>query len=1028
MPTPPSTAAELLDLVRRSGVVAPDRAADLSDLNLPPDAQKAAAVLVAQGVLTRFQAQQLLAGRHKGFRVGPYAVLDLLGRGGMGAVYLAEHLELRRKVAIKVLVAGKDDDQKLAAERFLREARSAAALDHPNIVRIFDVARHADTPYLVMEYVEGDTLQAVLDRDGPVPYPEAAEYVAQAAAGLQHAHERGFVHRDVKPANLIRDGSGTVKILDMGLARSSAAGDKLTEMLDRGAVVGTADFIAPEQGLNLPVDGRADIYALGATFFALVIGKPPFDGNTTQKLLQHQLKNAPTLSSLDATLPTALSTVVAKMLAKKPADRHQTPAEVIAALAPWAGNSSRILAGLSRTRLAQGADLHAALSGGGSSRRLRGPQPPDTGEVDTAGADHPGAAAAHETAAGNGSATDRALTAPAPPDPAPARRRAVWYAAAAAAVLAAGVGGWLALRPDPPGPVADNRPPPPPDDPKPVDPKPKDPVVPPKKVDPPPGDKVVYRFDPADLAAFRVTLKGGAVTDGKRGDLPRGVAIYALKPDTEAAFAAGPADGVPALTVTRVGGAPGAQVAFELEREPAAAGLGLALAANHEYLLRVRYRAAAPALLGVSVHTFAYKSAGYKVFPATGDAWGTAELPFRRGADPVRAAVEVLGGAGAPVALGPVEVVGPTKAAPAPADKVLFRLDLAGRKPFATRLALDPDPKDPGKNVVRAEPRAGDGALPAGWTARLWNPKSVVECFADDAAGSPALGLRTVSGPGSGMLFGPRVECPSGFCRVRVEYQATGRPGSFTVKAFCQGAAAWEVMKPDPTPPGEWRAAEAEVRLKGAALDRLEFHHSDPNPATVLRVRAVEVTELPDPSPRPEGATVFALDVKAIAPFEVRKQRHTRVAGAAEKLPPGVACGSWKEKDEGEFRRAEVDGTPALGVTNLTDPGSAQFYFNLEAGMKVPLRPGADYRVKVGYRTAGAGSALVQLTPAYKTLVSVPLKNTGGEWAEAVLTFTRPPAEDDVGVRLTVGNTASGEANVLWIRSLQIVELPPAKD
>ena len=246
----------------------------------------------------------MLAGRHKGFRIGPYVVRDLLGRGGMGAVYLGVHLELHRQVAIKVLSPAKGEDHKLALERFLREARAAAALDHPNIVRIFDVARHNDAPYLVMEYVEGETLQQTLDRDGRVSHGVAAEYIAQAAAGLQHAHEKGFVHRDIKPGNLIRDRSGVVKLLDMGLARSASDGDKLTEKLDEGAVVGTADFISPEQAINSPgVDCRADIYSLGATLYTLIVGRPPFDGNTTQKLMQHQLKSAPTLREADAALP-----------------------------------------------------------------------------------------------------------------------------------------------------------------------------------------------------------------------------------------------------------------------------------------------------------------------------------------------------------------------------------------------------------------------------------------------------------------------------------------------------------------------------------------------------------------------------------------------------------------------------------------------------------------------------------------------------------------------------------------------------
>jgi serine/threonine protein kinase len=465
----PASTADLLDLLRKSNILTSERMRTLPGVDaLPPEATKAATVLVQKGFITRFQATQLLAGRHKGFRVGPYVIQDLLGRGGMGAVYLGEHLDLHRKVAIKVLAPGKGDDQKLALERFLREARAAAALDHPNIVRIFDVARHNDAPYLVMEYVEGETLQQTLDRDNRVPYEVAVEYVAQAAAGLQHAHEKGFVHRDIKPGNMIRDRFGVVKILDMGLARSASDKDKLTEKLDEGAVVGTADFIAPEQAINSPnVDSRADIYSLGATLYTLIVGKTPFDGNTTQKLMQHQLKTAPRLSDADATLPVELSDVVAKMLAKKPVARFQTPAEVVAALAPWSGNSTRVLAGLSRTKLGQETDSHTSLTDwslNGSSARLRDLPTGNSFSGDSAELDLSGAAKA--TTAMSASETARSRTpAPAPApialelddEPTPAHgpkpaasapdRKMIFAAAGlAAAVLVAGILiGWLAF-------------------------------------------------------------------------------------------------------------------------------------------------------------------------------------------------------------------------------------------------------------------------------------------------------------------------------------------------------------------------------------------------------------------------------------------------------------------------------------------------------------------------------------------------------------------------------------------------------
>ncbi|MBM3984067.1 MAG: serine/threonine protein kinase, partial [Planctomycetes bacterium] len=403
----PTSSADLLDLIRKSHILPAERLAALPALaDLPAEPTRAATALVRDGFVTKFQATQLLAGRHKGFRVGPYVIQDLLGRGGMGAVYLGVHLELQRKVAIKVLAPGKGEDQRLALERFLREARAAAALDHPNIVRIFDVARHNESPYLVMEYVDGETLQQTLDRDGRVPHDVAAEYVAQAAAGLQHAHEKGFVHRDIKPGNLIRDRFGTVKLLDMGLARSASDKDKLTEKLDEGAVVGTADFIAPEQAINSPdVDGRADIYSLGATLFTLVCGKTPFDGNTTQKLMQHQMKAAPPLTGV----PAELAALVARMLEKKPGARFQTAAEVIAALAPWTAGSARVLAGLSRTAIGQ-SDSRASLgdwSLNGSSSRLR-TDGGATSSIDTAALDPTQAGIA--TAALSASETARSRT------------------------------------------------------------------------------------------------------------------------------------------------------------------------------------------------------------------------------------------------------------------------------------------------------------------------------------------------------------------------------------------------------------------------------------------------------------------------------------------------------------------------------------------------------------------------------------------------------------------------------------------
>ena len=334
---PPATANEFLDLVRKSRVLDEEKFLEAfpDDSDLPADPRECAFALVKADLLTQFQASQLLAGKFRGFVLGPYKLLKPLGRGGMGVVYLAEHRELGRKVALKILDEGKADVDDVVLGRFLREARAAAALDHPNIVRIFDVGQHGKVRYLVMEYVDGKTLEALLVKGGPMGLSRSVDYISQAAAGLQHAYEKGFIHRDIKPSNLMLTLDGTVKILDMGLARSlSDPKDKLTEQFEEeGAVMGTVDYMSPEQAVyGSRQDIRSDIYSLGATFFALVTGKPPFKGSTTQKLAQHQMKDAPVLADSDKTVPPGISAVVAKMLAKKPEDRFQSGREFAEAL------------------------------------------------------------------------------------------------------------------------------------------------------------------------------------------------------------------------------------------------------------------------------------------------------------------------------------------------------------------------------------------------------------------------------------------------------------------------------------------------------------------------------------------------------------------------------------------------------------------------------------------------------------------------------------------------------------------------
>jgi serine/threonine protein kinase len=265
-------------------------------------------------------------------------VLELLGIGGMGQVFLCEHTLLKRVVAVKMLSVTKSSQDATAKERFYREARAGFSLNHPNIVRSLDIDKADKVHFLVMEYVDGASLHDIVSTHGRLHYVRAAHYIAQAAAGLQYAHEVGWIHRDIKPGNLLVDRQGVVRILDMGLARFFPdTFDQLTKNQNNNNILGTADFLAPEQAMNShDVDIRADIYGLGATFYFMVTGHTPLEGGTVaQKLMRLQLNPPRPIRELCAEVPEELEAVIDKMMAKKPEDRYQLPAEIIEALEPW---------------------------------------------------------------------------------------------------------------------------------------------------------------------------------------------------------------------------------------------------------------------------------------------------------------------------------------------------------------------------------------------------------------------------------------------------------------------------------------------------------------------------------------------------------------------------------------------------------------------------------------------------------------------------------------------------------------------
>jgi serine/threonine protein kinase len=292
-------------------------------------------LLIKRGLLTPWHHQRLLAGQTRGFFLAKYKLLGHLGTGGMSSVYLAVHTRMHRRVAIKVLPPERARDSSYLG-RFYIEGRAIAALDHPNIVRAFDIDNQGELHYLVMEYVPGRDLHTCVHKDGPMTVKDAADCIRQAALGLRYAHRRGLVHRDVKPANLLMDQTNCVKLLDLGLARLKSLSQSLT-LLHQENVLGTADYLAPEQAVDSHgADHRADIYSLGCTFYYLLVGHPPFPkGNVSQRLLAHQRDIAPCLMRLRSEVPPEIADLVARMMAKRPEDRPQTAHDVASFLEEW---------------------------------------------------------------------------------------------------------------------------------------------------------------------------------------------------------------------------------------------------------------------------------------------------------------------------------------------------------------------------------------------------------------------------------------------------------------------------------------------------------------------------------------------------------------------------------------------------------------------------------------------------------------------------------------------------------------------
>jgi serine/threonine-protein kinase len=361
MPTP--SIASLVKSFRQYRLLQPDQLKELL-YHLQTRFSGARALveeLRQRGWLTPLQSELLLAGEARELVLGSYILLEQLGEGGMGQVFKARHVSGNQIVALKIIRHTRLGNPDIL-RRFHREAKAAARLAHPNIVALLDASELEGRHFLIMEFLEGTDLARLIKKSGPVTIAQAILYVSQTARGLQHALEQGLVHRDIKPSNLLLTcgpsaaGQEVIKILDFGLARLRRANDEAEtttdELTHEGALMGTPNYMAPEQASNPhDVDIRADIYSLGCTMYHLLTGRPPFPGGTFwQKIAQHMEAEPVSVESFRPGLPSGLGKLLRRMMAKRPAERFQKPADVALALKRFeqeaAANRLRELAGV----------------------------------------------------------------------------------------------------------------------------------------------------------------------------------------------------------------------------------------------------------------------------------------------------------------------------------------------------------------------------------------------------------------------------------------------------------------------------------------------------------------------------------------------------------------------------------------------------------------------------------------------------------------------------------------------------------
>lgn len=369
------------------------------------DAIACARILTREGVLTSYQANKLLNGATQGFYLGGYRILRRLGEGGMGKVYLALRERDAQRFALKVLPPRKAQEDEQTLKRFRREMELSRRVHHPNVAHTIEVGVEGEAHFMVVEYVPGDTLYHIVRRThggtGPLRVPDAARYFLQALDGLEAAHEAGVIHRDVKPSNLMVTPEGSAKVLDLGLARM--AGEDKNPLTRPNAVVGTLDYASPEQlGDASRADRRSDLYSFGCTLYFALTGLPPFEGgDIVSKIFRHRMEEPEPIERLAPGVPQAFGAIIRKLMAKEPAERYQTCAELRRDLIRWTDPE--------RVRALAGAAAEAA-------RAFR-PPPPSLEEEDLRIIDEPGSSfsLANLKELGSGEVSNAPMYRPSPP-------------------------------------------------------------------------------------------------------------------------------------------------------------------------------------------------------------------------------------------------------------------------------------------------------------------------------------------------------------------------------------------------------------------------------------------------------------------------------------------------------------------------------------------------------------------------------------------------------------------------------------